>query len=59
MDGDHELAHITKKWSGIGKEMFTSADNYALTIDDNIAAGSDTRRLILAAVMCIDMVLKE
>ncbi|MHC5066996.1 MAG: phospholipid scramblase-related protein [Planctomycetota bacterium] len=59
MADDVELAHVTKKWSGIGKELFTSADNYVLEIGDAVAAGSDLRRLILSAVMCIDMVLKE
>jgi uncharacterized protein YxjI len=54
-----ELARVTKKWSGLGKEMFTSADNYVLEISDVLPPESPTRRLILAAVMCIDMVLKE
>ena len=54
-----ELAHVTKKWAGIGKEMFTSADNYVLEISDRVPADSVARPLILAAVMCIDMVLKE
>ncbi len=57
--GETELAHVTKKWSGLGKELFTSADNYVLTISDSVPAGSPIRKLILAAVMCIDMVLKE
>jgi uncharacterized protein YxjI len=54
-----ELAHVTKKWTGLGKEMFTSADNYVLEISDAVPPESPTRKLILAAVMCIDMVLKE
>lgn len=57
MAGDVELAHVAKKWSGIGKEMFTSADNYILEISDGVP--STVRQLIIAAVMCIDMVLKE
>jgi len=59
LDGETELAHITKKWAGIGKELFTSADNYVLQISDSVAADNVARQLILAAVMCIDMVLKE
>ena len=59
MAGDTELAHITKKWAGSGKELFTSADNYVLQISDLVPATSVARQLILAAVMCIDMVLKE
>ena len=59
MTGDAELAHVTKKWAGLGKEMFTSADNYMLEISDKVPPDSILRQLILAAVMCIDMVLKE
>lgn len=54
-----ELAQVTKKWAGMGKELFTSADNYVLQISDNVPADNPVRQLILAAVMCIDMVLKE
>ena len=59
VSGDTEFAHVTKKWSGIGKEMFTSADNYVLEIYDSVPKDNAIRQLILAAVMCIDMVLKE
>jgi uncharacterized protein YxjI len=54
-----QLARVTKKWMGIGKEMFTSADNYVLEISEALPPESQTRKLILAAVMCIDKVLKE
>jgi len=57
--GDKEFAQVTKKWAGIGKELFTSADNYILKIAEVVPADSPLRPLILAAVMCIDMVLKE
>lgn len=57
--GDRQMARVSKKWSGIGKELFTSADNYILEIDASVPPGSAGRKLILAAVMCIDMVLKE
>lgn len=57
--GDVELASVTKKWSGMGKELFTSADNYVLEISNTVSSGSGVRKLILAAVLCIDMVLKE
>lgn len=59
MAGDSELAHVTKKWAGLGKEMFTSADNYVLEVSDRVPPDSAVRQLILGAVMCIDMVLKE
>ena len=54
-----QYARVSKKWAGIGQEMFTSADNYILEIADDVPADDDIRKLILAAVMCIDMVLKE
>ncbi len=54
-----EFATVTKKWSGLGKELFTSADNYILQINPQVPADSALRMLILAAVMCIDLVLKE
>ncbi len=57
--GDTEFARVTKKWAGVGKELFTSADNYVLEISDSVAPDSRLRILILAAVMCIDMVVKE
>jgi uncharacterized protein YxjI len=57
--GETELAHVTKKWAGIGKELFTSADNYMISIAPTVPNSSPVRRLILAAVLCIDMVLKE
>ncbi|MCD6066441.1 MAG: RNAase [Bacteroidetes bacterium] len=59
MQGEKELAHVSKKWAGIGKELFTSADNYMLQINEEVHPDSPVRQLIMAAVMCIDMVLKE
>lgn len=54
-----EFATVTKKWSGFGKEFFTSADNYVLQISNDVPENHPLRQLILAAVMCIDFVLKE
>ncbi len=59
MDGDRELAHVSKEWAGIGKELFTTADNYMLVINESVPKDHPVRELIIAAVMCIDMVLKE
>lgn len=56
---DKEFAHVSKKWAGIGKELFSSADNYILEISESVEKNDDVRKLIIAAVMCIDMVLKE
>jgi uncharacterized protein YxjI len=57
--GETELAMVTKKWAGLGKELFTTADNYVLSVSPQVKADAPVRGLILAAVMCIDMVLKE
>jgi uncharacterized protein YxjI len=59
MRGDSELATVSKKWAGLGKEMFTTADNYMLSIQPTLKSDASVRILILAAVLCIDMVLKE
>lgn len=53
------LATVSKEWAGMGKELFTSADNYAIKIEENVAPDNPIRQLILAAIMSIDMVLKE
>lgn len=54
-----EFVSVTKKWNGLGKELFTSADNYILQINPQVPADNPLRMLIMAAVMCIDLVLKE
>ncbi|MCA9148571.1 MAG: oxidoreductase [Planctomycetales bacterium] len=54
-----ELATVTKKWAGLGKELFTSADNYVLQISDEVPLDNPLRMLIVSAVFCIDLVLKE
>lgn len=54
-----EYGHASKKWAGLGKEMFTTADNYMLSINDEVPENDPLRMLILSAVICIDMVLKE
>jgi len=54
-----EFGSVSKKWAGLGREMFTSSDNYILEINEKVPAENPIRLLILAAVMCIDMVLKE
>lgn len=57
--GDRELARVTKKWAGMGRELFTSADDYVLEIRPDVPPDHPARPLILAAVLVIDMVLKE
>jgi len=57
--GTTVLAQVSKKWAGLGKELFTSADNYVLEINAAVPPDHTVRQMIVAAVMCIDLVLKE
>lgn len=54
-----EIGLVTKKWAGIGKEMFTSADNYLISISDLGAQQAAYGALLLAAGIAIDTVFKE
>jgi uncharacterized protein YxjI len=55
-----EIGTVTKKWAGMGRELFTSADNYVIALNPlpggtNAAASA----LLLASGLAIDIVLKE
>jgi uncharacterized protein YxjI len=52
-----EIGSISKKWAGLGKELFTSADNYVIQLSEDVSAGKSL--LLLAAGLAIDTVLKE
>jgi uncharacterized protein YxjI len=54
-----EMGTITKKWAGIGKELFTSADNYIIAVGDEFVKAPGLMALLLAAGLAIDIVLKE
>ncbi len=54
-----EIAVVTKKWGGLGKELFTNADNYAFIINENVKQDDKIRMILLATVVSLDMVLKE
>jgi hypothetical protein len=55
-----QLAYVTKKWAGLGRELFTSADNYVIAITDlNSANSPAAAALLLAAGLAIDIVFKE
>lgn len=53
------LGVITKKWSGLGKELFTSADQYVVQAEGAAAANKDLKALLLAAALAIDIIYKE
>ncbi|WP_210514461.1 phospholipid scramblase-related protein [Hymenobacter terricola] len=54
-----QIALVTKKWMGLGRELFTSADNYVISIEPTVAAQDGIRPMIVAAALCIDMVFAE
>jgi len=54
-----EMGLVTKKWGGLAKELFTSADTYAVSIHDEAGADRDRTILLLAAALAIDIVYKE
>jgi len=53
------MGTITKKWAGIGKELFTSADNYMIALNEEFARDRRVLTLLLAAGLAIDIVYKE
>ena len=54
-----ELGVVTKKWAGIGKEMFTTADNYMISLNEQGTGAQDQAALLLAAGLAVDIVYKE
>ena len=54
-----ELGSVSKKFAGFGKELFTSADNYLIALNDAGARQANTSALLLAAGLAIDTVYKE
>jgi uncharacterized protein YxjI len=54
-----ELGRVTKKWAGLGKELFTSADTYVIALADGPMPSPNVARLLLAAGIAIDTVYKE
>lgn len=52
-----EVALISKKWSGLGKELFSKADNFSVIF--NSSCTKEDRPLIAAAVFLIDFCFFE
>ncbi|MDR1506654.1 MAG: hypothetical protein LBI67_06080 [Treponema sp.] len=55
--GDRQIGTITKKWNGILKEAFTTADKYIVSV--NPETEGIKRIATVATAITIDMVLKE
>ncbi len=45
------------KWAGLGKELFTSADNYIISLNEEHSP--ENAALLLAAGLAVDTVYKE
>jgi len=55
---NNQIGSISKKWAGALKEIFTSADKYNVSIEDNYS-NLENKIAILSGAITIDMVLKE
>lgn len=54
-----EIGSVTKKWAGLGKELFTSSDNYVISLNSLGDTNPEAAALLLAAGLSVDIVLKE
>jgi uncharacterized protein YxjI len=52
-----EVGRITKKWGGLLREGFTTADNYILNISGEVTP--DLRLIMLASAAGVDIALKQ
>lgn len=55
--GQNEIGTISQQWAGFAKEMFTSADRYVISLNEQPSPGKAI--LLLAAGLAIDTVFKE
>lgn len=55
--GNEEFGNVTKKWTGVGKELFTTADNYMISLNGEVDEAQAI--LLLAAGLAVDIVYKE
>jgi uncharacterized protein YxjI len=56
--GGAELGRVTKKWGGVAKELFTSADSYMVDVADDLTDQPVAKMLVLAAALAIDVIFK-
>jgi uncharacterized protein YxjI len=55
-----EMGMVSKKWSGLGKELFTSADNYMIQINDQAGINKDEYGMLLLGVcLALDVIYRE
>ena len=53
----NEIARITKTWEGLGKTLFTTADNFVVQIHRPLE--EPLRSLVVASTLAIDTALKQ
>jgi uncharacterized protein YxjI len=56
---DAEIGTISKKWNGITKELFTTADKYIVDIVPTYTNNDANKLAIVATAITVDMVMKE
>lgn len=54
----NEMGKISKKWAGVLKEVFTTADKYNVSIDPAYAE-TNKKVAIVATAITIDLIMKE
>ena len=54
---DQEIGRIDKKFVGVAKSIFTTADNYVVDIQPSVTG--DARLMALAAALAVDTALKQ
>ena len=54
---DREVARITKKWKGLVRAAFTTADHYIVEVDPSLQG--DVRLLVIGAAAAVDTALKQ
>ena len=55
--GAQEVARITKTWEGLGKTLFTTADNFVVQIHRPLE--EPLRSLVIASSLAVDVALKQ
>ncbi len=51
-----ELGAVSKSWAGLGRELFTSADNYIVSVHEDLEDQPIAKMLLLAAALAVDIV---
>jgi len=56
-ESGRRIGEVTKKWAGVGKEIFTTADTYVISVGES--EKPETVAMALAAGLAVDTVFKE